>query len=299
MKVGQGHGRMAAQLLSQGRSMIPGTSSGKGVAGMAVFRVEKDTNYTTMCNYHLRDRELSLKAKGLLSLFLSLPDEWHYSVRGISAICREGVDGINSTLQELEKHGYLTRRQLRQKGEKMGETEYVIYERPRPFSQDTDSPCLEPPCIESPCVEKPCTENPHTDPPCTEKPYTAKPYTEEPCTENPTQINKDITSTERTNTDQNNERESKQPVRHRYGQYRNVLLSDEEMEKMKSEYPNDYQQRIERLSEYMASTGKIYKNHLATIRSWAKRDEQKAQEAAKKAGSYSHSNYQFASGDSL
>lgn len=241
---------------------------------MAVFRVEKDSNYTTMCNYHLRDKSLSLKAKGLLSLFLSLPDEWHYSVRGISAICKEGVDGINSTLQELEKNGYLTRHQTRQKGGRLGETEYVIFEQPR-----RDFPCM---------------EVPHT-----EKPYTDKPDTEEPCTEKPAQINKDITSTEETNTDLNNKRESKRPVRHRYGQYQNVLLSDEEMEKLMNEYPNDYQQRIERLSEYMASTGKIYKNHLATIRSWARRDEQKAQEAAKKTGGYSHSNYQFSSGDSL
>ena len=116
---------------------------------MAVFRVEKDTNYTTMCNYHLRDKGLSLKAKGLLSLFLSLPDEWHYSVRGIAAICKEGVDGINSTLQELEKNGYLTRRQKRQTGGRMGETEYVIFEQPR-----TDLPCEE-----APCTEKPYTGN--------------------------------------------------------------------------------------------------------------------------------------------
>ena len=80
---------------------------------MAVFRVEKNSNYTTMSNYHLRDQELSLKAKGLLSLFLSLPEEWHYSVRGIAAICKEGVAGINSTLKELELRGYLTRHQTR------------------------------------------------------------------------------------------------------------------------------------------------------------------------------------------
>ena len=55
---------------------------------MAVFRVEKNSNYTTMCNYHLRDQNLSLKAKGLLSLFLSLPDAWHYSIRGIVAISK-------------------------------------------------------------------------------------------------------------------------------------------------------------------------------------------------------------------
>lgn len=74
---------------------------------MAVFRVEKNSNYTTMCNYHLRDQNLSLKAKGLLSLFLSLPDAWHYSIRGIVAISKEGVDSVNSTLRELEECGYL------------------------------------------------------------------------------------------------------------------------------------------------------------------------------------------------
>lgn len=235
---------------------------------MAVFRVEKDTNYTTMCNYHLRDRNLSLKAKGLLSLFLSLPDEWHYSVKGIVAICKEGKDGINSTLQELERYGYLIRRQMRQSGGKMGETEYVIFEQPQP--------------------EKPYADNPDTGEPDADKPRT----------ENPPQINKDITSTEETNTEQIKERESKRPVRHKHGQYRNVLLSDEEMEKLMREFPNDYQKRIERLSEYMASTGKIYKNHLATIRSWAKRDEEKAQ-VGKPGKQYDHSNYQFADGDSL
>ena len=87
-------------------------------------------------------------------------------------------------------------------------------------------------------------------------------------------------------------------MRHKYGQYQNVLLSDEEMEKLMREFPNDYQSRIDRLSEYMASTGRIYKNHLATIRSWAKRDEEKAQ-AGKPAKQYDHGNYQFAAGDSL
>ena len=87
-------------------------------------------------------------------------------------------------------------------------------------------------------------------------------------------------------------------MRHKYGLYQNVLLSDEEMEKLMREYPNDYQKRIDRLSEYMASTGRIYKNHLATIRSWAKRDEEKAQ-AGKNAKQYDHGNYQFAAGDSL
>ena len=65
------------------------------------------------------------------------------------------------------------------------------------------------------------------------------------------------------------------PTRHKYGEYKNVLLSDEDMEKLKAEFPHDWQQRIERLSGYIASTGKSYKNHLATIRNWAKRDNEK------------------------
>ena len=237
---------------------------------MAVFRVEKNTNYTTMCNYHLRDQNLSLKAKGLLSLFLSLPDEWHYSTRGVASICKEGVDSVNSTLRELEEYGYLTRSQKRRENGRMGETEYVIYEMPDGAVPDADFPG-------------------------TGSPYTENPDTAESCTENPKEINKDRTSKEKSSTEINNKRESKRQVRHRYGQYQNVLLSDEELEKMKSEFPNDYQSRIERLSEYMASTGKIYKNHLATIRSWARRDGQKKQEKK----TYDHGNYQFSAGESL
>ena len=245
-------------------------AGGKAVVAVAVFRVEKNANYTTMCNYHLRDRNLSLKAKGLLSLFLSLPDEWHYSTRGVAAICKEGVDSVNSTLRELEEYGYLTRSQKRLENGRMGEIEYVIYEMPDGAVPDADFPG-------------------------TGSPYTENPDTAESCTENPREINKDRTSKERSSTEIINKRESKRPVRHRYGQYQNVLLSDEEMEKMKSEFPNDYQSRIERLSEYMASTGKIYKNHLATIRSWARHDGQKPQEKK----TYDHGNYQFSAGESL
>ena len=89
-------------------------AGGKAVVTVAVFRVEKNANYTTMCNYHLRDRNLSLKAKGLLSLFLSLPDEWHYSTRGVAAICKEGVDSVNSTLRELEEYGRIRKIRIRQ-----------------------------------------------------------------------------------------------------------------------------------------------------------------------------------------
>ena len=82
---------------------------------MAVFRVERTRDYTVMCNHHLKDSNLSLKAKGLLSMMLSLPDEWNYTTRGLATICKEGVDAIGKTLKELEQAGYIIRRQLRGK----------------------------------------------------------------------------------------------------------------------------------------------------------------------------------------
>lgn len=94
---------------------------------MAVVRVEKNTNYTTMCNEHLKDMNLSLKAKGLLSIMLSLPDEWHYSVKGLKAICKESINTINGILQELEENGYLLRNRIYCNG-KISEWEYVIFE---------------------------------------------------------------------------------------------------------------------------------------------------------------------------
>ena len=103
---------------------------------LAVIRVEKTKNYTVMSNVHLRDKALSLKAKGLLSLILSLPDEWEYSIKGLAAISKEGRDGINSGLQELESAGYLVRKPLRGAHGHFGQVEYVIYETPQPPNTD-------------------------------------------------------------------------------------------------------------------------------------------------------------------
>lgn len=94
---------------------------------MAVIRTIKNDNYTTMSNYHLKDKELSLKAKGLLSMMLSLPDEWHYSVKGLKGICKESVNTINGILNELEENNYLVRRRKYLNG-KISEWEYVIFE---------------------------------------------------------------------------------------------------------------------------------------------------------------------------
>lgn len=94
---------------------------------MAVIRTIKNENYTTMCNTHLRDKNISLKAKGLLSMMLSLPDKWHYSVKGLEGICKESKNTINSVLNELEDNNYLVRRRRYCNG-KISEWEYIIFE---------------------------------------------------------------------------------------------------------------------------------------------------------------------------
>ena len=116
---------------------------------MAVFRVEKNHNYTVMSNYHLRDTGLTLKSIGLLSKMLSLTDEWDYTTRGLAAICKEGVDAIGAALKELELHGYLVRRQLRDSRGRITDTEYTIYESPHTPLPDTAPPDTENPYLDN------------------------------------------------------------------------------------------------------------------------------------------------------
>ena len=154
---------------------------------MAVFRIEKTRDYTVMSNHHLKDRTLTLKSKGLLSMMLSLPDEWNYTTRGLAAICREGVDSIGAALKELETHGYIRRTQLRDEKGKITDTEYVIYEMPQ----------CEPPS--SPGTPLPGTANPYT-----ENPDMGIPDTAEPCTEKPAQLNTNQTKTDLSSTEISN-----------------------------------------------------------------------------------------------
>ena len=99
---------------------------------MAVYRVQRTRDYTVMSNYHLKDKGLTLKSKGLLSMILSLPEEWNYTTRGLDSICKEGVDAIGAALRELEQAGYIVRHQKRDKSGRITDTEYVIYEQPQP-----------------------------------------------------------------------------------------------------------------------------------------------------------------------
>ena len=145
---------------------------------MPVFRVERNTGYTVMSNHHLRNKELTLKAKGLLSQMLSLPKDWDYTLAGLSYINKESVDAIRTAVWELEKAGYIIRRQGRDDKGKMAAIEYIIYEQPHPSAE---TPELENPSLENPTTESPITDN--------------------PTLENPTQLNKDISSKEQSMTD--------------------------------------------------------------------------------------------------
>ena len=127
---------------------------------MAVFRIERTRDYTVMSNHHLRDKALSLKSKGLLSMMLSLPEDWNYTTRGLAKICKEGVDAIGGALRELESAGYIVRHQMRDRQGRISDTEYVIYEQPQPKAPDTPQPDTASPDTENPDMEKPDTEKP-------------------------------------------------------------------------------------------------------------------------------------------
>ena len=96
---------------------------------MAVFRIEKTRDYTVMSNYHLRDMSLSLKAKGLLSLMLSLPENWDYTMKGLARICKDGIDSISGGIRELEAHGYLIRARVRGANGQLGSMCYNFFEK--------------------------------------------------------------------------------------------------------------------------------------------------------------------------
>lgn len=138
---------------------------------MAVFRVEKTRDYTVMSNHHLRNTELSLKAKGLLSLMLSLPENWDYTTKGLSRICKDGIDSINSGVKELEANGYVIRRRLRNEKGQLTTTEYTIFEQPQPLDTNDIPPKGENPILDNPTQEKPILENPILDKPILEKPH--------------------------------------------------------------------------------------------------------------------------------
>ena len=127
---------------------------------MSVFKIEKNNNFTVMSNYHLKDRNLSYKAKGLLSFMLSLPDDWDYSLAGLCSISKESKDGIRSILKELQEHQYLEIEKVRgNRG--YFEYNYLIYEIPHCIEEDSEkiNPDRENPYLDNPYLETPTQIN--------------------------------------------------------------------------------------------------------------------------------------------
>ena len=153
---------------------------------MAVFRVERNTGYTVMSNHHLRNKELTLKAKGLLSQMLSLPEDWDYTLAGLSHINREKIDAIREAVKELEKAGYIVRSRERDEKGRLRGADYVIYEQPQPREPEAATSGGQPPILDLPTLENPTLDNPTLEKPTQEK---------------PTQLNKDISSKEQSITD--------------------------------------------------------------------------------------------------
>ena len=216
---------------------------------MAVFRIEKTRDYTVMSNHHLRDRSLSLKAKGLLSLMLSLPEEWDYTTKGLARICKDGVDSICAGVRELEEHGYVIRQRVRNPNGQLGAIEYTILEQPRP---------------PEPKLEKPERENPVLD-----NPEQALPVLEEPEQENPAQLNtnrsskekskKDLSSTEGSNpvlsisqTPRGSDRTGRDWMRERES-YRELILENIEYDCLIQNHRLD-RDRLDELVELMVDT---------------------------------------------
>lgn len=192
---------------------------------MAVFRVQKTQNYTIMSNHHLRNKALSLKSKGLLSLMLSLPEDWDYTTRGLASICKEGVDSVCATVRELEAAGYIIRRRVRDKNGQMRGMEYTVLEEPQP----------------------PQPEPGQAAPDCTQ-PKQAKPKREKPVQDNPAQLNtkrqkKEITKNVSNPIRTADERE----------QYRALIRENIEYDILSANNPGDTM-RLDELVELMLDT---------------------------------------------
>ncbi len=170
----------------------------KEVINMAVFRVERTTGYTVMSNHHLRNKELTLKAKGLLSQMLSLPEDWDFTLAGLAYINREKIDAIREAVKELEKAGYIVRSRERDEKGRLRGADYVIYERPQPAEKEAAATeDGQPPILDLPTLENPMLDNPTL---------------EKPTLENPMQLNKDISKKEKIITDVSNIHQSIYPA---------------------------------------------------------------------------------------
>ena len=227
---------------------------------MAIFRVNKNKDYTVMSNYHLRDKNMSFKAKGLLSMMLSLPDDWDYSIKGIASISKENEKAITIILNELKELGYLRIIKLKPNETKSGRIEYIydIYEMSEYKKQEYQKQGVEFQEVEKQGVEKQEAEKVG-------------------------QLNTNIQNTKKQNIKTQNT-----DIKREYGEFKNVLLTDDDYKKLEE---INALSLIENLSRYIASTGKRYKSHYATILNWDRRDKQKQEQDKYKGMSYREQEY--------
>lgn len=233
---------------------------------MAVFRVEKTRDYTVMSNHHLRNTELSLKAKGLLSLMLSLPENWDYTTKGLSLICKDGIDSINGGIRELEANGYVIRRRLRNEKGQLTTTEYTIFEQPQTLDTNGIPPKRENPILGNPIQEKPIVENPILDKPKQDEPILGNPHQLSTNILNTNSLNTDILITEVSNPYPSNpnqsskdqtSRESQNPIRYdgigcdSLEQVRELVLKNLEYEHIKNQHNRD---RLDEIVDLMVET---------------------------------------------
>ena len=205
---------------------------------MSVIRVNKNSNYVSMNKTHFKEKGMSLKAKGLLSEMLSLPDNWDYSIKGLVAINKESESAIKSTLKELKYFKYLIIRKKLPNETNSGKIEYIydIYEEPQKQEGEKQEDENQP-------LENQPLENQEV--------------------ENQVQYNNIILN--------NNKLNNKYNI---YGEFKNVKLSDIEYKKLEEKNLLPY---IERLSSYIASKGKKYKSHYATILNWSRKNNEIAE----------------------
>lgn len=186
-----------------------------------------------MSNTHLKDKRLSLKAIGLLSVVLSLPEDWHYTVNGLVGIVKDGEDSVESAIKELKKNGYLKVEKIYpNENSNRIQYQYTFFENP----QEVDFQPLENQGIEKQGVETQVLENPYT-------------YKD---------TNKQNTNKLNTNTQS----------KHKYGEYQHVLLTDKEHTHLLDLYGDSLDEHIKILDEYIETSGKKYKNHSLVIQKW-------------------------------
>lgn len=200
---------------------------------IAVIRVIKNKNYTVMSNTHLKDKRLSLKAIGLLSVVLCLPDDWHYTVNGLVGIVKDGKDSVESAIKELKKNGYLRVEKIYpNENSNRIQYQYTFFENP----QEVDFQPLENQGIENQGVETQVLENPYA-------------YKD-------------------TNIQNTNKLNTNTQSKHKYGEYSHVLLTDKEHTHLLDLYGDSLDEHIKILDEYIETSGKKYKNHSLVIQKW-------------------------------